>query len=162
MASFTASDLTHARRAVLGAARTREGAVVRDTDGTLLVFATFESVEAVRRLAGLGRATAVLAASLHEDIVPSEALGDLAFAALWSPGRRLQLVEDLVAAMAVGESLGSTAPVDAVLDAHRPRVEPLGARFDSAQAWADLKQEDRRRIRSGTDVPERRRLADAP
>lgn len=162
MESFTASDLTHARRDVLRAARTREGAVVRDTDGTLLVFASFTNIEVVRRLAVLGRATAVLAASLDEEAVDPQRLHDLAFAALWPPSRRRQLVEDLIETMAIVESVGSIAPVEAVLEAHRPRLEPLGDRFDADKAWADLNSKDQRRIRSGKNVPKRQRLVEAP
>lgn len=141
MRTFTASDLSRRRKAVL-AASSAEGALVRNTTGETLAFVRFERLAAAERIGELASVLTALIGSLEMEDVNSSMLGEVAWAASWSRERRRQLVADLAEALALSISLNDPVPAEALLEGSKPKPAS-DDRFDAAAVWAALTEEDR-------------------
>ena len=129
-----ASDLARDRLAIISAAE-HGVALVRGTNGTLLVVTTAERVQV---LEFGSRATALLASAVALfEISPSMSeLGELGFAAGWPRRRRATLARDLRDVVLHAMAAQNPAEVDAFIEASRPR--PSSGPVDPARIVALL------------------------
>jgi hypothetical protein len=144
--AFLASDLSRRRREVIAAARAG-GAVIRDTDGTLLVMSLAEHVAAAAAIAELHGVLRALVATADVEQPDPSALGAAAWAADWPRDRRRTLMVDLNEALARAESLGDPAPAVGLLEASKPPLQTNTPMFDAASAFDTLSDDDRARLR---------------
>lgn len=141
METFTASDLSRRRKDVLAASR-HDGALVRDTEGTVHAMVPFERLAVSERLNELASTLAALVGSLDVDDTRASSLGEAGWAAPWPKERRRQLAEDLGEALALSMSTKDPRPAEALLTAMRPRPPHSSGRFDVAATWTGLSSED--------------------
>lgn len=155
---FVASDLAHKRRDVLDAARSESGALIRDTDGTVLAIVDAGRLGALHRLSEITGGFAALAASLDQQSVSSASLGVFSWAAHWSAVRRANLVHDVADALSVAVSLQDPGAVDELIRQARETPVPAST-LDGLEMWKALDEEDRERLRTGRGLPRRARAA---
>jgi len=157
MKTFTASDLSQQRRAVLEAGR-GSGALVRDTDGEVVVVVPASLLNHLERIGDLSRSFVALTQSLEADAVSPAALADFAWAAQWPRARRARLAREIGDAIALAVSLKDPAPVEAVLDRCSPPLHELNPRFDGEAMWKVLSEGEHEQL-AGRRTPKRRRLS---
>lgn len=158
MKTFVASDLSRDRKQVLASARQEGGALIRDTDGTVLAMVDASRMAAMRRLNEIATSFASLAASLDRPSASASSLGLFSWAAHWNPRRRTQLVRDVADALALSVSLNNAEPIEALLrqatEARAPKE-----RFDGSAMWKALDEADRERLRTGQGLSRRTRAS---
>lgn len=140
--AFTSSDLANRRKMVLAAAKAGR-ALVRDTDGTTLVMLPAEHLATRQRLSELDGVLRALVASLQAPDPSASSLGEIAWVATWPYERRQRLVSDLAEVLTLAHSLQDPMPADAFLEASKPRHLSTSPKFDAADAFASLTDEDR-------------------
>ncbi|MBK5223449.1 MAG: hypothetical protein JJE52_11360 [Acidimicrobiia bacterium] len=155
MELFTASDLSRRRREVLDAAR-HHAVLIRDTDGLMLRVAPAATSQAESRLRDLTQLLLSTRAAVHDaDASPAE-FADLAWIADWPVERRVRFHDDFADTLALALSLVNPAPVEAFLDAARPKLTP--PEFDAQAVWDDLDDKEKALLttRIGQMRPRRR------
>lgn len=105
--TYQASDLSRNYRAVLNSAR-HDDTLIRDTDGETLILLSLDRAQRDRTMAGLlSDFTRLLHAQSQGDLLGIVNSGRFSFASLLPNEMRLELVEELYAALQVAQSGGA-------------------------------------------------------